>query len=70
MIFGACPHQIGYKKYCARVMKGNMSREDFNAWVEMAAAKRDTAILLFEATRDAGERAAFIEELREDLNRL
>lgn len=63
-------YKRAYKKYYARVMKGNMSREDFNAWVEMAAAKRDTTILLSEATRDAGARAAFIEELREDLNRL
>lgn len=63
-------YKRAYKKYYARVMKGNMSREEFNAWVEMAAAKRDTAILLSEATRDAGERAALIEELREQLNRL
>ena len=63
-------YKRAYKKYYARVMKGNMSREDFNAWVEMAAAKRDTAILLSEATRDAGARAAFIEKLREELNRL
>ena len=63
-------YKRAYKKYYARVMKGNMSREDFNAWVEMAAAKRDTTILLSEATGDAGERAALIEKLREDLNRL
>ena len=47
-----------YKKYCARVMKGNMSREDFNAWVERAAAKQDSAILLLEATKGAEKRAA------------
>ena len=63
-------YKRAYKKYYARVMKGNMSQEEFNAWVEMAAAKRDTAVLLSEATRDAGERAALIEELREQLNRL
>ena len=69
MIFGACPHQIGYKKYCARVMKGNMSREDFNAWVERAAAQRDSTILLLETTKSAEKRAALIDELREELNR-
>jgi hypothetical protein len=58
-----------YKKYCARVMKGNMSREDFNAWVERAAAKQDSAILLLEATKGAEKRAALIEELRVELNR-
>ena len=26
-------YKRAYKKYYARVMKGNMSREDFNAWV-------------------------------------
>lgn len=58
-----------YKKYCARVMKGNMSREDFNAWVEKAAAQRDSSILLLEATKGAEERSALIEQLREELNR-
>lgn len=62
-------YKRAYKKYYARVMKGNMSREDFNAWVERAAAKRDSTILLLEATKGAEKRAALIEELRVELNR-
>lgn len=62
-------YKRAYKKYYARVMKGNMSREDFNAWVERAATKRDSTILLLESTKEAGKRAAFIEELRVELNR-
>lgn len=46
-----------------------MSREDFNAWVERAAVKRDSAILLLEATKGTEKRAALIEELRMELNR-
>ena len=62
-------YKRAYKKYYARVMKGNMSREDFNAWVARAAAKRDTTILLLEATKKPEKRAALIEELRAELNR-
>lgn len=62
-------YKRAYKKYYARVMKGNMSREDFNAWVEKAVAKRDTTILLLENTGEAERRTALIEELRENLNR-
>ena len=61
-------YKRAYKKYYARVMKGNMSREDFNAWAEKAAAKRDTAILLLETTKGAEKRSALIEGLREELN--
>ncbi len=38
-------------KAILRVMKGNMSREDFNAWVEFAAGRRDTTLLLLEVPR-------------------
>ncbi len=62
-------YKRAYKKYYARVMKGNMSREDFNAWVEFAAGRRDTTLLLLENTRSAEEKAALIERLQEDLNR-
>ncbi len=50
-------------------MKGNMSREDFNAWVEFAAARRDTALLRLEGTSDKEEQSRLIEQLREELNR-
>lgn len=59
-----------YKKYYARYMKGNMSREEFNAWVEHAAAQRDFTIELLKAVKSEEERARDIEALRKDLNRL
>lgn len=62
-------YKRAYKKYYARVMKGNMSREDFNAWVEFAAARRDTTLLLLEGTASVEEKARLIERLREELNK-
>jgi len=62
-------YKRAYKKYYARVMKGNMNREDFNAWVEFAAARRDTTLLLLEGTVVAEEKARLIERLREELNK-
>jgi len=62
-------YKRAYKKYYARVMKGNMSREDFDAWVEQAAADRDTAIKQIRSS-DAEAKAQIIEQLREELNRL
>ncbi len=62
-------YKRAYKKYYARVMKGNMSREDFNKWVEFAASRRDTTLLLLEGIKSAGEKAGLIERLREELNR-
>ena len=53
----------------ARVMKGNMTWEDFNAWVEHAAAERDLTIDRLTAAKSE-KKARFIEEPREDLNRL
>lgn len=61
-------YKRAYKKYYARVMKGNMSREDFNAWVERAVAKRDSTILLLETTKGVEKRVALIEALRQELN--
>jgi len=63
-------YKRAYKKYYARVMKGNMSRKDFNAWVEFAAGRRDTTLLLLEGTKSAEEKAELIERLREELNRV
>ena len=51
-------------------MKGNMTREDFNVWVEHAAAERDFTIDRLAAVKSEEEKARFIEELRENLNRL
>jgi len=62
-------YKRAYKKYYARVMKGHMSREDFNAWVEFAAARRDTALLRLEGAKGKEEQSRLIEQLREELNR-
>ncbi len=50
-------------------MKGNMSQEDSNAWVEFVAARRDTALLCLEGTKGKEEQSRLIEQLREELNR-
>ena len=63
-------YKRAYKKYYARCMKGNMSREEFDAWVEHAAAQRDFTIELLKVAKSEEERARQIEALREDLNRL
>lgn len=63
-------YKRAYKKYYARVMKGNMTREDFNAWVEYAAAQRDFTIELLKIAETNEEKTQHIEKLREELNRL
>jgi len=63
-------YKRAYKKSYARVMKGNMNREDFNAWVKLAAGWRDATLLLLEGMRDLDQRARLIERLREELNRV
>jgi len=62
-------YKRAYKKYYARVMKGNMSREDFDAWVERAAAQRDLAIERLKTTKAEEEKRQVVEEMREELNR-
>ncbi len=60
-----------YKKYYTRYMNENMSRENFGARVEHAAAQRDTVRLLLEGTNNPERRwAELIERLRAELNRL
>lgn len=63
-------YKRAYKKYYARHMNGNMNREDFGAWVEHTASKRDTVRLLLEGTSDPEKQAELIEWLRAGLNRL
>ncbi len=62
-------YKRAYKKYYARVMKGNMNREDFDTWVEQAAADRDAVIEQIKPGIDAALKAQIIERLREKLNR-
>ena len=61
-------YKRAYKKYYARVMKGNMTRDEFNAWVEHAAAERDFTIDLLLNARSEKERAEITEQLRQKLN--
>ena len=61
-------YKRAYKKYYARVMKGNMTRDEFNAWVEHAAAERDFTMELLLNARSEDERAEITEQLRQKLN--
>ena len=61
-------YKRAYKKYYARVIKGNMTRDEFNAWVERAAAERDFTIELLLHTQSADKRAEITERLRQELN--
>ena len=63
-------YKRAYKKYYARFMKGNLSRDDFKAWTEQAAADRDAAIERMSSTSDAEERAKITEQLQKQLNKL
>ncbi len=62
-------YKRAYKKYYARFMKGNMSREEFNTWGEWAADRRDLTIVLLREANSEEERVQIIEAMREDLNR-
>ena len=61
-------YKRAYKKYYARFMKGNMSREEFKDWAEQAAAERDDAIQKLEAAPEEKARVKIISHLRERLN--
>ena len=63
-------YKRAYKKYYARVMKGNMSREEFSGWVKFAMSQRDATIFLLAGTDDLETRTVLLEQLREELNRL
>ena len=61
-------YKRAYKKYYARFMKGNMSREEFKVWAEQAARERDDAIQKLELTPDETVQMAIINQLKEKLN--
>jgi len=46
-----------------------MRREDFDAWVEFAADRRNTTLLLLEGIKSAEKKAELIERLRGELNK-
>ena len=51
-------------------MKSNMSREDFNVWVQQAMELRDDTIAQMGKTISDAMRKQTIERLQEELNRL
>lgn len=48
-------HQRAYKKYYARVLKGKMSKPDFNAWALEAEALRDEMLPIYADAASRGE---------------
>ncbi len=62
-------HQRAYRKYSARMRKGNMSRADFFQWAEEAAKLRDELLPLYEKANDE-DRAAMAEEYSQKINKL
>ena len=62
-------YKRAYKKYYARVMKGNMSREDFDTWAEQAAEERDRIIPIFSKEEKPERQAEVIDIYRAMLNR-
>lgn len=60
-------YKRAYKKYYARVMKGNMTRDEFNSWVVYAASQREITIEMMRVTKDE-DRAQLIEEMQKNLN--
>lgn len=61
-------YKRAYKKYYARVMKGNMDKEEFKAWAEGAAAERDIAIKKIEQAEDGRAVTVIIHQLKDRLN--
>ena len=61
-------YKRAYKKYYARMMKGNMDKEEFKIWAENAAAERDTAIREIDAAADVAMKIAIAGRLKEKLN--
>lgn len=61
-------YKRAYKKYYARMMKGNMDKEEFKIWAENAAAERDTAIREIDVAVDATIKMAIAGRLKEKLN--
>ena len=62
-------HQRAYKKYYARIKKGNMSKAEFERWARNAEELRNEALQQYEFLHTGDERKEFIESFREDMNR-
>lgn len=63
-------HQRAYKKYFARARKGTMSKADFETWGRESEELRDQALTEYERTESEEQRAAIVERLAEELNRV
>lgn len=62
-------HQKAYRKYYARMLKKNMTKEAFFTWAEEAAALRDELLPRYDAAGPE-ERAAMAESYRQEINKL
>ena len=62
-------HQKAYRKYYARMLKKNMTRTDFAAWAEEAAALRDELLPKYDAAKPE-ERKAIAENYKQEINKL
>lgn len=61
-------YKRAYKKYYARMMKGNMSREEFTRWASDAEQMRDNALDLLREADSEEQRSRITETLRTALN--
>ena len=62
-------HQKAYRKYYARMLKKNMTKEAFFSWAEEAAALRDELLPKYDAAKPE-ERKAMAENYRQKINKL
>ena len=60
-------HQRAYRKYYARMKKGDMTKAAFFAWAEEAAALRDQLLPKYDAA-DPEQRAVMAEDYRKEIN--
>lgn len=61
-------YKRAYKKYYARFMKGNLSREQLEKWTSTAAALRDETEELWRAAATPETKTSIIERYRRQLN--
>lgn len=62
-------HQRAYRKYYARMLKKNMTKDAFFAWAEEAAALRDRLLPKYD-TASLDDRKAMAESYRQAINKL
>lgn len=62
-------HQKAYRKYYARMLKKNMTKEAFFTWAEEAAVLRDKLLPKYNATKPE-DRKVMAENYRQEINKL